>query len=177
VSRGKIKALVVLAAASVAAFYAWRDMNLPLKKRLAELPDIVVENLEFRRTVNGRDLHLVAAAAEHNSSLIKAAGIVISVREPDSARSAIMRAASGEFAQEGNSLNIRSLDGSVFLGNRSMDVAAPSASYEVSADIWSFEEGVELWDADAFIKGGAATITSNGVLSLRKGAYARWTTQ
>jgi hypothetical protein len=174
VSRGKIKALVAFAFILVAAFYFWRDFNLTNGSLGSKLPDIIVENLDFRRTIEGRDWHLQAATAEHDSGLIIARNLVVNVTEPASGRSTIIRAVSGELLQDSYYLQMRSLDGAFSLGDRSMDMSAPTANYERSSDLWSFDEGVEFWDDDAYIKGGSATITADGTLSLKKGAYVRW---
>jgi hypothetical protein len=159
----------------VAAYYFWRDLNLPMRIGLKNLPDIVVENLDFRRTVGSRDVRLQAYAAEHESGFIRATDITISVKELNSGRETSMRAEKCEFSEDDSSaVEIKSLDGYVFLGDRSVDVSAPSASYERSSDVWRFEEGLDLSDDDISITGGTGAITSAGVVSLEKGVIVRW---
>jgi hypothetical protein len=175
VSRGKIKALIVTALLGVIAFYFWHDLNLPYDTILRHLPDIVVENLDFRRTIGSRDVRLLARAAERESGVIRATDITINVFEFDTGREMSVRAALGEFPEESTMIEIRSMDGSIYIGDRSVDISAPAATYERSDDTWSFREGVEFHDDDIFISGGDAAITSEGIISLEKGARVRWT--
>jgi hypothetical protein len=140
------------------------------------LPDVSVENLDFRRTTDGKSWHIRAARAEHASGLIRAYGMEVDVSEEGSGRSMSMRAQRGEFAERDYSLELRSLDGTLFQGGRSMDVLAPLANYERSLDIWRFDQGIELWDDKSYIRGGAASIASDGALAIQKGAYVSWAT-
>jgi hypothetical protein len=180
VSRGKIRLSLAVAVIFFLAFYVRRDMGLKPDLTLEALPDVSVENLDFRRVIGSREWHLKASRAEHDEGLIKAFLMEIDVTEPESGKGMRLNAARGEFAEKAEknySLEARSLDGILLLDGRSMDFLAPSANYERSTDIWSFNEGIELWDDESLIKGGAAVIDSNGVLAIRKGAYASWTTE
>jgi hypothetical protein len=152
-------------------------MNLRPRVKFEDLPDVLVENLDFMRTIGNREWRLRAVSAENDSGLIKVKGMYVNVREPDSLREIAINAADGEFMEGASSFGARSVDGVVFLGDRSMDISAPTVSYDSLADMWSFEDGVELWDDDSFIRGGRAALASGGVLSLDKGAYARWKTE
>jgi hypothetical protein len=166
---------VIIAIVGVIAFYFWRDLNLPYRTIFKHLPDIVVKNLDFRRTIGSRDVRMSAGAAERESGVIRATDITINVTELDTGRKTSLRAASGEFPEEFSTLEIRSIDGFIFTGDRSVDISAPAAFYERSADLWTFREGVKLHDDDIFISGGFAAITREGIISLEKGASLRWT--
>jgi hypothetical protein len=174
VSHGRIKVLAAVVLLFAAAFYLWRDLNLSDEAGgLRRLPDIEVENLDFRRTIESRDWRLQARSAERDSGLTRASDMTITVKDLDSENSTLLRAATGEFSEEGV-FEIRSLDGVLFFDDRSMEVTAPAAIYERSTDIWSFNEGIDLRDEKTFITGGTASISNEGVLSLRKGAIVRW---
>jgi hypothetical protein len=174
VFRGKIKALVFVACVIFLAYYVWRDINLPRRAALDNLPDIAVQNLQFRRTIKNRHWSVQAATAEHDSGRIRAKDIAVDVRELDSSRAATVYAKSGEFEQDRNFLELRSLDGSISFENGSIDLAAPAASYYASDDIWTFTEGLELSGDGVMIRGRAATISPPGIFSIEKGAYVRW---
>jgi hypothetical protein len=168
---------LALAAVLALAFYIRRDMNLMPGPASLGMPDVSVENLDFRRATGGRNWHIRAAKAEHDSGMIRAFEIEVDVSDVSSDRSMSLRAQSGEFAERDYSLDLRSLDGTLFQDGRSMDVLAPQANYERSLDVWRFEQGVELWDDKSYINGGAASIAGDGVLSIRKGAYVSWTVE
>lgn len=176
-SRGKIRLTLAIAAIVFLAFYVRRDMRLVPEFSLDNLPDVSVENLDFRRSIKSRDWRLRASKAEHDGGLIQVFEMKIDVTEPDSGRGIFLNAASGRFNEKDDFLGARSIDGILTLDGRSVDVLAPSADYERSADIWFFNEGIELWDSGSYIKGGAAAMQSGGVLAIRKGAYASWTTE
>jgi hypothetical protein len=152
-------------------------MNLRPQVKFEDLPDVLVENLDFMRTIGNREWRVRASSAENDSGLIKIMGMRINVRETGARGEIAINAAEGEYAEGSSSFEARSVYGVIFLGDRSLDVLAPVASYESSTDVLSFHDGVELWDDDSFIRGGAAALASNGVLSLDKGAYARWRTE
>jgi hypothetical protein len=177
VYRGKIKLLLVIGIIFLLAFYIRRDMNLKPESLSDILPNVSVENLDFRRVIGSRDWHLRAERAEHYEGLIKAYSMQIDVTEPGSGRGMYLEAANGEFTEKDYFLEARSLDGKLALNGRSMDVSSPSANYEASTDIWSFNEGIELWDDKSFIKGEIAAIGKDGTFTIRKGAYASWTTE
>ncbi|MDR1515382.1 MAG: hypothetical protein LBS45_06785 [Synergistaceae bacterium] len=172
--RGKIKLLLAIAAILALAFYIRRDMNLTPDFTLGDLPDVSVENLDFRRRIRSRDWHLRAKRAEHDSGVIRAFEMEIDVSEADSDGLMSLRASNGEFSEADYFLEVRSLDGVLFRDGRSMDVLAPQASYERSPDVWLFNRGIELWDEKTYIKGGMAAIASDGVFVLWKGAYVSW---
>lgn len=144
---------------------------------LSDLPDVSVENLDFRRRIGSKDWRLRAKRAEHDSGLIKAFEMEIDVSEADSGGRMSLRASSGEFSEADYVLDIRSLDGVIFRDGRSMDISSPQANYERSLDVWSFNRGIELWDEKTHIEGGTAAITSDGVLAIRKGAHVSWSVE
>ena len=172
-SRGRMVAFLVVALILVGGFFFWRDLTLPRTLTSVKLPDIVVENLDFRRTIDGKDWHIVAKTAEHDSGLINAKDMTVFIREPQTERSTLMFADAGEFVQESSNIELRSLDGFVFT-DRSIDISAPLARYDSSTDLWSFEEGIEMQDEETFITGKKATITTEGIFILEEEAYARW---
>jgi hypothetical protein len=174
VFRGKIKAIVFTICAIFFVYYLWRDINLPRRAALNNLPDIEVRNLQFRRTIKNRHWTMQAATAEHDSGRIRAKDIVVGVKELDSARAAAIYAKSGDFEQDRNFLELRSLDGSLSFEDGNVDIEAPSASYYGSDDVWSFADGVELSSDSVIIRGGKAAILPPGVFILEKGACVRW---
>lgn len=130
--------------------------------------------MSFRRTIESKDWHITADTAEHHAGLIVANSMDISINDLLINRRTTIYAQNGEFVQDTSNLLLRSLDGFVFLEDRSVDITAPLASYESSNDMWSFEEGIDIEDDETFITGNEATITSDGIFSLEKGAHARW---
>ena len=172
--RGKIVAAISVAAAVLLVFYFWRDLNLSRTVDLEKLPDVIVEDLTFDRTIDGKDWNIKATRAEHRQGLITASDLDIHVKEPASGRSSHVMARSGDFTQESGNLSLTSVDGIASLGDRSVDWRAPVASYDSSLDLWTFERGIVARDRSAVVSGEYATITSGNIFKIEKGAEARW---
>lgn len=176
VSRGKISLLLFLVAAGVFGFYFQRDLNLSQRKIPKNLPDIVVEKLDFRREIADREWHIVAESAEHESGMIRANSMDLTVSEAKSGRVARMFARSGDFSRTGGDVRLASIDGLLYSSGRSIDVMASRARFDSSNDVWVFDNGLIIQDRDAHIEGESAKITREGVFRIERGAYARWKT-
>ena len=172
--RGKIVAAISVAAVALLVFYFWRDLNLSRTVDLEKLPDVVVEDLTFDRTMGGKDWNIKATRAEHRQGVITASYLDIRVTEPSVDRSSHMTARSGEFTRESGNLELVSVEGSALLEKRSVDWRAPVASYDSSLDLWTFERGLVAHDESAVVSGEFATITSGNIFKIEKGAEARW---
>ena len=177
VSRGKIWPLVLLAticAICLAAFYLWRDLNLPVTAVLERLPDVVVENLNFRREVGGREWQVVAVTAEHEGDAVKASSIDLLIRDEAANRRTGLRAVSGDFSQETSDVTLHSIDGVLFHADGSVDMTAPFARYDSGTDTWIFPQGIEMRDGETRLTGETATVTPEGVFTVERGATLLW---
>ena len=172
--RGRAAFFAVAALSAMGMFYFVRDLNLSNIELPTKLPDVVVENLNFRRTMDDRDWHITAVSAEHISGVVRAVSIDLNMKSEQKAQSAMMHAAAAEFSEASGEVRMREVDGRIFLKGRSIDVRTASAFYYRSSDVWQFKDGAEFCDGEIFLKGGEAEFTGDGVFSLRKGAYARW---
>jgi hypothetical protein len=166
-------AVFLIIAASL-VYFLMRDLGLPLSITSVRLPDVIVENIDFRREIDGREWHVVARTAEHDSGRIRADSLRVHVSEPEAGRSAELEAVSGEFTQDGGDVLLYSLEGVVVTPDRSIDVIAPRAFYGGSEKIWTLDGGVTLRDGSSYMKGGSARIDPDGVVSIDKGVEARW---
>ncbi|MDR1650204.1 MAG: hypothetical protein LBR87_00285 [Synergistaceae bacterium] len=174
VFRGKITAVLFLSVFAMMLVFLKRDLDLPAMVPLSTLPDIMVENLDFARTINGRRWRVKAAGAESQSGVIKARSMDVSVFEAATGRNASMEAKRGEYSEESSKMWLWEVGGQVFLEDRIVDFTAPRADYDSASDVWFFSEGLSASDDRISVFGGAAKIGSDGVLSLGKGARALW---
>ena len=177
VSRGKIWPLALLAtigAICLAAFYLWRDLNLPANMVFEKLPDVVVENLNFRRVVGGREWQVAAVTAEREGDVVKASSIDLSIRDEDADRRTDLRAISGDFSQETSDVTLHSIDGVLFHAGGSVDMTAPFARYDSETGAWIFPQGIEMWDEETRLTGETATVTPEGVFTVERGAKILW---
>ncbi|MDL2264652.1 hypothetical protein LJC31_08385, partial [Synergistaceae bacterium OttesenSCG-928-I11] len=142
-----------------------------------DLPDVVVENFNFNRTMGDRNWRVVAVSAEHKSGIVRAAVIDLHVDEPTVGRKAAVHAISGEFVRDDSEMLLFTVDGTVHYADGSADVAAPVASYDAASGVWFFPSGMELFGENAFMTGNIASIDAQGVFHFEKGVRAEWTNQ
>ena len=177
VSRGKIWPLVLLAvigAVGLAGYYLWRDLNLPENTVFKKLPDVVVENLNFWREVNGREWQVAAVSAEREGDAVKASSIDLSIRDEAADRRTDLRAISGDFSQDTSNVTLHTIDGVLFHAGGSVDVTAPLARYDSETGSWVFPQGVEMWDEETRLTGERATVTPEGIFTVERGAKILW---
>jgi hypothetical protein len=166
--------LVCIALAALGAFYLRRDLGLVVNPSIRDMPDIVVENLDFRRVIDGRDWRVLAKTAEHDSGFITASSIDISVAEGDSGEVARLYARSGELVENEGNMALHSVRGTLSARGRSLDISAPRADYSDADRIWTLSGGVLVRDSEVRLKGDTARISIEGVLSIDTEVEARW---
>ncbi|MDR1482502.1 MAG: LPS export ABC transporter periplasmic protein LptC [Synergistaceae bacterium] len=169
-----VAAVIFIVLAALGVFYLRRDLDLRRVISTDNLPDIVVENLDFRRVIDGRDWRVTAKTAAHDSGLITANSIDIFVAEGDSGEAARFYAGSGEFAEKTDDVVLYSVRGALTARGRSLDVLAPRADYSNANKIWTLSGGVSLQDNEAKLKGETAKISLEGVVSIDTEVEARW---
>ena len=176
-SRGKIIFMVTVAALALFIYFMHIDSDISRNLTADDLPDIVVEHIDFARVIRGREWRVKAADAESKSGMISARSLDISVLELDTKRGSQIYASGGEYSTADDNMWLRGVDGFVWLGGSSVDFSAKRADYDSSADVWYFSEGVSASDGRIFVTGGVAKMEPNGILSLGKGARVRWNSQ
>ena len=172
--RGRLTLIAVVFFAVMGIFYFSRDLRLSDIGIPVEMPDVVVENLNFARTMDGRDWQMTAKSAEHTAGVVRAVSIDLSMVSEQKAQRARMSATDAAFYDSKGEIHMSGLSGNIFTSKRSIDIRSNRAIYYRSADRWLFEEGLEIVDKKILLRGKEAEFTKNGVFSLRKGAYARW---
>jgi hypothetical protein len=140
-----------------------------------DLPDVVVENFNFKRSMEGREWNVVAVSAEHRSGVVRAATIDLFVDEPSVRRNAAVRAISGEFTSGNSEMSLFTVNGVVRYADGSADIAAPEANYDAADDTWFFPDGAELFGEESFMTGNVVSVDAGGVFHFGKGVRAEWT--
>ena len=176
-SRGKIIFVITVAASALFIYFMVVDSDISRNLMAGDLPDIVVERIDFARVIKGREWRVQAVDAESKSGMISARSLAINVLEPDTKKGAQIYASGGEYSTTENKMWLRDVDGIVWLGDRSVDFYAKRADYDSEADMWYFSEGITANDDRIFVTGGVARIEPDGVLNLGKGVHVRWDSQ
>lgn len=160
----------------VFSWFFWQDLKLD-GGSIAALPDIVVENVDIKRDIEGRKWHIVARTAAHQQGVLQAKSIDLHIVETETNRETNVHAASGDFTQESSKMILFEIDGVLLEQDRSIDMKAPVASYDATAGDWFFPGGLELQDHEIYLKGQTAAIDPQGIFKLEKGARAKWKKQ
>lgn len=174
VSRGRIILVTICLLTAVFGYFFWRDLRLPDTFVPRDLPDLVVENFSFKRTITDREWSVAAVSAEHKSGVVTAASVDLFVDETSDDRSAKIFAESGEFTRDNAEVLLFYIGGSMATGGSSVEVAAPVASYDSDLGVWRFPEGMEIFTEDKHMTGNAASIDRAGNFNLWKGVSATW---
>jgi hypothetical protein len=162
---------------SVIALHLKHDLDLSKNILPNKLPDIMVENLDFARVINGKEWRMKASYAESGSGMIKARSLDIDMYETTTKRNSRIYASWGEYSTKTEKMWFHDVEGVTFLGDSSVDFAASRADYDSSDDVWYFSEGITVSDDKVFVSGDIAKIDQFGVLSMGKGARVRWITK
>ena len=173
-SRGKIIIVITVAVSALFIYFMLVDSEISGNLMVADVPDIVVEHIDFARVIQGREWRVKAVDAESKSGMISVRSLDINVLEPDTKRGSQIYASGGEYSTEEYKMWLRDVDGIVWLGDRSVSFSAKRADYDSSTDVWYFSEGVSAGDEEIFVTGGVAKIEPNGILSLGKGVRVNW---
>ncbi|MDR3331017.1 MAG: hypothetical protein LBT08_00170 [Synergistaceae bacterium] len=171
---GWLAAAAFLLALFILGIYLWRDLTLPGRIEIRNLPDVIVENISFKRTIGAREWSVQAISAEHDSGTIRAASMDISIEESKAERAVRLNAVSGELVQESSNMVLYSINGFLETEGRSVSLRAPLVGYDGNEDVWTFGEGVEAADGDAYLSGRSARIEPGGIFILEKGVEAHW---
>ena len=173
-SRGKIIFAVIVAASALFIYFMIVDSDITRDLIAGNLPDIVVERVDFARVIKGKEWRVKAVDAESESGVINARSLDINVVELATKKEAQVYASRGKYSMELDKMWLQDVDGIAWLGDRSVDFSAKRADYDSSADIWFFSEGVSASDDRIFVTGGVGKIEPDGILSLGKGVHVRW---
>jgi hypothetical protein len=155
-------------------YYMRIDLDLPKNTPVQNMPDILVENLNFSRVISGRKWQVNARGAEREADTIRADNMEIKVSSPEDERNSVLRASSGEFSEASSKVWLREVSGFLLHKGRSIDITAPAVAYDSSSDMWFFSEGIQLSDDSTLITGGTAKINQEGVYIIGRGATACW---
>lgn len=173
-SRGRIVIVTLCVLTAVFAYFFWRDLRLPQNFVPRDLPDLVVENFSFKRTIADREWNVEAVSAEHRSGVVTAVSIDIMIIETSGDMSAVLFAESGDFTRENSEMLLYSIDGSISTKASSVDLNAAVGSYDATLGAWRFSKGIELSGEDKFVKGSVASVDRSGNFDLWKGVSATW---
>lgn len=173
-SRRKLIIYVSLVAFAVIVFYFWRDLRLGLNLSDIQIPDIVVENIEIKRVLDGDEWLLLSPRAEHKQGMLygRSVDITVSAENGDVSR---LFAVNGVFSRESSDITLEGMSADVTHDNKNISMRAGRAFYNSSEEIWYFSDDVAISDGSAETSGPEGSYSvKDGISSITGGGLVTW---
>lgn len=173
-SRKRLIVLSALLAIAVMSFYLWRDLRLTLDPSKIALPDIVVEDIELDRMIDGNRWHIISPRAEHKGGMLYGDSLDVTITSASGDISKIF-AVHGTFSREKNDLTLRTVNGETAQDGKLYTLKSGVAHYDAQAKIWYFSDDVTLFDGKVEVNGPEGYYDTNtGISSVTGGSQMRW---
>ncbi len=176
ISRKKAYTIAALTFVAVIAAFLWRDLNLAKRAGEIPLPDIIVENIEIEREINGAQWKLISPRVEHREGLFYGESLDITITESNGKVTRI-NADKGVFTRANNDIEMTSADAVMKEKDKVYDLKAGRVEFKAARDLWSFFKGVMLTDGKITVEGqegtydaksGECTVTGGGVVTWKE---------
>ena len=158
ISKAKIKLSLISLSVLLLCFYVYKDLNLKQSETI-KIPDVVVNNIEVNRVVNGDNWLLKAPRVEHKDKKLYAKSLDIKVDTKDSKEIFIL-AEEGIFSRTDNNLELTSADAKMTENSKDYYLTAGNANYDSSSKIWSFSNSVRITDTKTVANAESGTFDS-----------------
>lgn len=173
ISGKKLIVLTVILVIAVGAFYLWRDLNLSAINKMP-IPDLVVENIEIERMINGKKWKLISPRVEHKDGIVYGDSMDVTITDP-AGRVTHIYADKGTFTRENNDVSLTSADGVMKENAKEYNLKSGNVKYEAAAEKWNFDDGVALSDGRMLIEGKKGYYdTKSGECRLTDGGTITW---
>ena len=173
ISGKKLIVLTVILVIAVGAFYLWRDLNLSAMNKMP-IPDLVVENIEIERMINGKKWNLISPRVEHKDGIVYGDSMDVTITDP-AGRVTHIYADKGTFTRENNDVSLTSADGVMRENAKEYNLKSGNVKYEAAAEKWNFDDGVALSDGRMLIEGKKGYYdTKSGECRLTDGGTITW---
>ena len=173
ISGKKLIVLTVILVIAVGAFYLWRDLNLSAMNKIP-IPDLVVENIEIERMINGKKWKLISPRVEHKDGIVYGDSMDVTITDP-AGRVTHIYADKGTFTRENNDVSLTSADGVMIENAKEYNLKSGNVKYEAAAEKWNFDDGVALSDGRMLIEGKKGYYdTKSGECRLTDGGTITW---
>lgn len=165
---------IVLLIVAVLIVYLWKDLHLDDANKIS-LPDIVVENIDVIREINGQSWRLRSPQVEHKDNVIYAKSPDIETTDDDNTDIKI-NATSGIFIRESDNFTLIDAFGTMSKKtNKTYNLMSGKVFYESKTEIWNFSNDVTLSDDKTQINGLTGVYDSkNGDIFLPNGGTIKW---
>ena len=169
--------LAALIAVAAGAYYLWRDLHLSSIKNVP-IPDVVVENIELERKIDGKKWKLLSPRVEHKDNMVYGDSMDVTISDPAGKETQIY-AAKGVFSRHTNDVTLRDAVGTMKEADGAYDLESGVAKYDSKSGIWYFSDGVtfKLAENNMVIRGKSGYYDSEkGVCRMTERGTITWST-
>ena len=159
---------------AVLVVYFWKDLHLEYGNKIP-VPDMVVENIDVKRVIEGQNWRLKSPLVEHKDKVIYAKSLDIETVDKSSYDIKI-KAVSGTFLREINDFTLIDAFGVMKKTNGTIyNLTSGKVFYEAKTEIWNFSNNVIISDDKTEISGPIGVYnTISGDMSLPNGGIVKW---
>lgn len=151
----------------------WRDLHLSALRNM-NLPDIVVENIEIERTVNGKNWKIISPRAEHREGVIYGTSVDITILDPNG-KSTSIYADNSTFTRKNNDIMLQNGSGVMEEKGKRYSMKSGLVEYKAETEQWIFSDGLVL-SSDKMVVEGTKGIyeASSGDCYITNGGTITW---
>lgn len=174
ISRKKAYTIAALFFIAVIIAFLWRDLNLANMAGDISLPDIIVENIEIEKEINGAEWKLISPRVEHRDGLFYGASLDITITESVDKITRI-KADKGVFTRSSNDIEMTSADVVMTDKNKVYNLKTGRVEFKAAKELWSFFNGVMLTDGKVTLEGKEGTYDSKSrECTVKGGGVLKW---
>ena len=158
------------------ARYVFKDINLDLdllRESLENVPLVVIENLEFERTISSDLWRVRVPMAMRRNDIVEVQSVDV-LRTLADGKEWYFIGARGFYSEAAESADLAGLLGTLETDARVLNLESPYLSWSRSEDIFLFPKGLTIYDAEFLLEASLASLDAPGVIALNEGAVVRW---
>lgn len=142
-SRKRIIIFLATAIIAVLGLYLWRDLRLSAKSGIP-VPDIVVENIEVKRTIDGKDWILLSPKVEHKDGIVQAVSLDVTIIDKLKEETHIL-SEKGTFSRANNNITLYKANGTLIQAKgASYMMTSGKVDYDYSQKKWFFADNLRI---------------------------------
>ena len=174
ISRKKAYTITALIITAVIVAFFWRDLNLANRVGGIQLPDIIVENIEIERDINGKRWELSSPRVEHRDGIFYGDSLDIKITESNGKYTRIS-ADKGVFTKADNDIEMTGANALMKNKDGEFSLKAGRVEFKAETEQWFFSDGVILTDGKIKVEGKEGIYdTQSGKCIISDGGVITW---
>lgn len=174
IPRKKAYTIAALLSVAVIVVFLWRDLNLANRVGNITLPDIIIENIEVDREINGKQWKLISPRVEHKNGFFYCDSFDITITEK-AGKITKIKADKGVYSRSSNDIEMTNADAVISDKSDLYNFKAGKVKFDAAKELWSFSDNVMLTDGKIKVEGQEASYdTKSGKCIVTGGGILTW---